>query len=202
MPDETVTGIEEWASANGFAATDDQLGGATPFLRLGELVTTDSCYGGEIDGQRAWVGEVSIGSPNLSAEFGGDGISGQNFTVVLVSVDAGAWPRLTVHPSRYPDRDLLRRAVRLDHRVHTVSPAMDERYRVIAARGISDARLAGLLTADLADWWLAQDPEITVDVEDHGDDGGFLSVAREGVALGSDELAVLAGQAARLLAAL
>lgn len=202
MPDDTLPGIGEWARASGFAAAEDELGGATPFLRLGELVTTDSCYRGEIGGSPAWVGEVSIGSPNLSAEFGGDGITAQSFTVVLVRADARAWPRLTVHPSRFPDRDLLRRAVRLDHRVHTVSPAMDRRYRVIAAREIPDARLAALLTSELTDWWLAQDPEIAVDVEDHADGGGFLSVAREGIALGGDEVAVLAGQAARLLAAL
>ena len=155
MPDETLPGIGEWASANGFAASDDQLAGATPFLRLGELVTTDSCFRGEIAGHTAWVGEVSIGSPNLSAEFGGDGITAQSFTIVMVRLDASAWPRLTVHPSRFPDRDLLRRAVRLDHRVHTVSPAMDERYRVIAAREIPDERLAALLSSDLADWWLS-----------------------------------------------
>ncbi len=203
MADELGLGIEDWARANGFVASDDQLAGATPFLRLGELVTTDSCYRGEIDGRTAWMGEVSIGSPNLSAEFGGDGMSGAAFTVALVRVDTGAWPRLSVRPSRFPDRDLLRRAARLDHRVHPVSPEMDERYRVIAARGITDERLAALLDPDLTRWWLAQAPEIAVDVEDHPDDGeGFLSVAREGVALAGDDVAALAAQAARLLAVL
>jgi hypothetical protein len=197
---DTAPGIEVWAGEHGFAAADDQLAGATPFLRLGELVTTDSCYSGEIAGQPAWVGEISIGSPNLSAEFGGDGISSQSFTVALVRIDAGAWPRLSVHPSRYPGRDLLRRAAGLDHRVHPVSPALDERYRVIAAREISDERLAALLTPDVTEWWLQQDPEIAVDVEDHGDDGGFLSIAREGVALDAEDIGVLAGQAARLAA--
>jgi hypothetical protein len=202
MADEIAPGIDVWARANGFAASDDQLAGATPFLRLGELVTTDSCYRGEIGGCPAWVGEISIGSPNLSAEFGGDGISGQGFTVVLVRIDASAWPRLMVHPSDFPDRDLLRRAARLDHRVHPVSAGMDERYRVTASRDIPDDRLAALLTPELTAWWLEQDPRIATDVEDHGDDGGFLSVAREGVALSADEVAVLAGQAARVLAAL
>jgi hypothetical protein len=200
MAEDIVPGIDVWARANGFAACDDQLAGATPFLRQGELVTTDSCYRGEIEGRPAWVGEISIGSPNLSAEFGGDGISAQGFTVALVRIDAGAWPRLSVHPSRFPGRDLLRRAARLDHRVHPVSPELDERYRVIAAREIPDDRLAALIGPGLADWWLAQDPEIVVDVEDHADDGGYLSVAREGVALGDAEVTALAGQAARLLA--
>lgn len=199
MADEIAPGIDVWARASGFAASDDQLGGATPFLRLGELVTTDSCYRGEIGGRTAWVGEVSVGSPNLSAEFGGDGISAQGFTVALVRVDAGAWPRLSVHPSRFPGRDLLRRAARLDHRVHPVSREMDERYRVIAARQIPDERVGALLGGDLTEWWLAQDPQIAVDVEDHPDDGeGFLSVAREGVALDADQVAALAAQAARL----
>ena len=203
MADEIAPGIDVWARANGFAASDDEFGGATPFLRLGELVTTDSCYRGEMGGRTAWVGEVSIGSPNLSAEFGGDGITAQGFTVVLVRMDASAWPRLSVHPSRFPDHDLLRRAARLDHRVRPVSAEMDEHYRVITAREIPDERLGALLTPDLAGWWLAQDPQIAVDVEDHPDDAeGFLSVAREGVALGEDEVATLAAQAARLLAAL
>jgi hypothetical protein len=199
---DTAPGIDVWAGEHGFVAAADQLAGATPFLRVGELVTTDSCYSGEIGGQAAWVGEISVGSPNLSAEFGGDGISSQSFTVALVRVDAGAWPRLSVHPGRYPGRDLLRRAAGLDHRVHPVSPALDERYRVIAAREISDERLAALLTPALTDWWLTQDPEIAVDVEDHGDEGGFLSVAREGVALDAADVGVLAGQAERLVAAL
>lgn len=202
MASEIAPGIDVWARANGFAACDDQLAGATPFLRLGELVTTDTCYRGELGGHPAWVGEVSIGSPNLSAEFGGDGISAQGFTVALVRIDASAWPRLSVHPSRFPGRDLLRRAARLDHRVHPVSPELDERYRVVAARAIPDERLAALLGPELAPWWLAQDPEIAVDVEHHHDDSGFLSVAREGVALSDAEVAALAAQAARLVAAL
>lgn len=203
MASEIAPGIEAWAGANGFAASGDQLGGATPFLRLGELVTTDSCYRGELAGRPAWVGEIWIGSPNLSAEFGGDGITGQGFTVALVRVDAGAWPRLSVRPAPYPDHDLLRRAARLDRRAHPASAEMDERYRVLVAREVSDERLGALLTPELTEWWLAQDPRIAVDVEDHPDAGeGFLSVAREGIALDEDEVAALVAQAARLAEAL
>jgi hypothetical protein len=199
MADEIAPGIDLWARANGFAPSDDQLGGATPLLRLGELVTTDSCYRGEIAGRAAWMGEVSIGSPGLSAEFGGDGITSQGLTVALVLVDAGAWPRLSVHPSSYPGRDLLRRVARLEHRLHPDSAEMDERYRVLAAREIRAEQLAALLTPDLTSWLLAQDPEIAVDVEDHPDAGeGFLSVARGGIALSEAEVAAVAAQAARL----
>lgn len=198
MTDELLPDIDAWASAHGFAACNTQISGATPLLRLGELDTTDDAYEGEVGGQAAYLAEFSIGSPNITAEFAADGIQSEAFTLFLVNVDAARWPRLTVHPSSYPDHDILKRLLHIDHRVHTVSPEMDDRYRVIAASAIPDRQLADLFTPDLVAWWLAQSPEISVDVEDH-DGTGYLSVARAGLGIGDAGLDQLLAQTARLL---
>jgi hypothetical protein len=201
VTEELLPDVDAWAGAHGFARSDEQISGATPLLRLGELDTTDDAYRGEIDGHFALLAEFSIGSPNLTAEFGGDGITSVAFTLFLVGVDASRWPRLTVHPSRYPDHDIIKRVLHIDHRVHTVSPEMDARYRIIAASEIPDQRLIDLFTPDLVTWWLAQSPEISVDIEDHPGDGGYLSVARAGLGIGDSGLDQLLEQTTRLLAA-
>jgi hypothetical protein len=202
VTEEIHTDIDAWARAHGFDPSDAQLAGATPLLRLGEVGTTDDAYRGTIDEHDAWLGEFSIGSPNITSEFGGDGVSSEAFTVFLVGVDADRWPRLTVHPSRYPDHDLLRRLRRADHRVHTVSAEFDARYRVIASTAIPERRLAGLFTTDLIAWWLDQDPEISVDVELHKRKGGYLTVAHPGLGLDGAALDQLLAQTRRLLAAI
>jgi hypothetical protein len=200
VTDELQPDVDAWARAHGFAPSDEQISGATPLLRLGELDTTDDAYRGEVGGHSAFLAEFSIGSPNVTAEFGGDGISSVAFTLFLVSVDASRWPRLTVHPSHYSDHDIVKRVLHIDHRVHTISPEMDARYRVIAASATPDRQLGDLFTPDLVAWWLAQSPEISVDIEDHPG-GGYLTVAHAGLGIGDDGLDQLLGQTSRLLAA-
>jgi hypothetical protein len=202
MTEETRTDIDVWAAAHGFSPTDDQISGATPLLRMGEIGTTDDAYVGAIDGHDAWLAEFSIGSPNLTAEFGGDGVSLEAFTLFLVAVDASKWPRLTVHPSAYPDHHFFKRAFHIDHRAHTVSPEMDDRYRVISAKGIDDEQLMQLFTPDLIAWWLEQDPMISVDIEDHRKHGGYLTVAQPGLGVGESDLDRLFEQTKHVLAAI
>jgi hypothetical protein len=199
--DDLVPDIDAWASAHGFAPCSTEISGATPLLRFGEVGTTDDAYEGEVDGHGAYLAEFSIGSPNITAEFAADGLQSEAFTLFLVNLDAARWPRLTVHPSRYPDHDIVKRVLHIDHRVHTVSPEMDDRYRVIAATAIPDRQLADLFTPDLVGWWLAQSPEISVDVEDH-DGTGYLSVAHAGLGIGDAGLDQLLAQTAHLLGVL
>jgi hypothetical protein len=201
VTEELEPDVEGWARAHGFAPSDDQISGTTPLLRLGELGTTDAAYRGQIDGHDAWLAEYSIGSPNVTADFGGDGVRSAGFTLFVLGVDASRWRRLTVHPSSYPDHDIVKRALHIDHRVHTISAEMDARYRIIAASAIPDAQLADLFTPELVEWWLAQSPEISVDIEDHAERGGYLSVAHAGFGIGDAGLDQLLGQTSRLLTA-
>lgn len=201
MTEELETDIEAWAGAHGFVPADEQISGTTPLLRMGELGTTDAAFRGEIDGRDTLLVEYSIGSPSFTADFGGDGATSVGFTLFLVFVDASRWPRLTVHPSSYPDHDILKRALHIDHRVHTISAEMDTRYRVIAASAIPAAQLGDLFTPELVAWWLAQSPEISVDIEDHAEHGGYLSVAHAGLGIGGAGLDQLLDQTTRMLTA-
>jgi hypothetical protein len=115
-------------------------------------------------------------------------------------VDASRWPRLTVHPARFSDHDWVRRALGHDRAV-TTNSRLDEQYRVIAAQDISDDQLRELFTESLVSWWLAQEPEVIMDVEDHGEHGGYLAVAHLGIGIGNDQLTMLYEQAKYLLAA-
>lgn len=191
--------IDAWAEAHGFTPSTDQIGGTTQLLDLGMLDTTDLAYRGAVDGHEAVLAEFSVGSPNWTEAFGGDGINSTGFTVFLMFVDATRWPRLTVHPSAFSDQDWARRLLRADRRVHTSSPGMDERYRIVAARDISDEQLEAVFTPELTAWWVAQDPEVLLDVEDHGEEGGFLTVARLGMGIGDEALSRLASQTTHLL---
>jgi hypothetical protein len=78
---------------------------------------------------------------------------------------------------------------------------MDDRYRVMAATDIPDAQLAALFTPQLVEWWLAQTPEISVDIEDHGEHGGYMTVAHSGFGIGDAALDQLLEQTTRLIAA-
>jgi hypothetical protein len=196
--DEPLPDIDAWAQAHGFTPSDDQVGGATQLLDLGILDTTDAAYRGTVDGHEAVLAEFSVGSPDWSEAFGGFGIDSTGFTVFLMFVDASRWPRLAVHPSAFSEHDWARRLLRADRRVHTSSPGMDERYRIVAARAIPDERLEAVFTPELTEWWVAQDPEVLLDIEDHGEEGGFLTVARLGMGIGDEELTKLQAQAAHL----
>ena len=66
------------------------------------------------------------------------------------------------------------------------------------------ARIEGVskrFTPELTAWWVAQEPDVLLDIEDHGEEGGFLTVARMGMGIGEEALTTLLGQAARLQAA-
>ena len=69
------------------------------------------------------------------------------------------------------------------------------------ARISPEARLDELFTPELIAWWLAQDPEISVDIEDHGERGGYLTVAHHGLGLDASALNQLFEQTRRMLAA-
>ena len=198
---EPLPDIDTWAQAHGFTPSDDQVGGATQLLDLGILDTTDAAYRGAVDGHEAVLAEFSVGSPDWSEAFGGWGVDSTGFTVFLLFVDATRWPRLTVHPSAFSEQDWARRLLRADRRVHTSSPGMDERYRIVAARGIRDEQLEAVFTPELIEWWVSQDPEVLLDIEDHGEEGGFLTVARLGMGIGDEGLSRLQAQTARLLKA-
>jgi hypothetical protein len=201
MNEEPRPDIDAWAEAHGFTQSSDQVGGTTQLLDLGMIDTTDAAYRGAVDGHEAVLAEFSVGSPDWSEAFGGWGVDSTGFTVFLLFVDASRWPRLTVHPSAFSEHDWARRLVRADRRVHTSSSRMDERYRVVASRQISDEQLAAVFTPELVEWWVAQEPEVLLDIEDHGEEGGFLTVARLGMGIGDEALTSLQAQTARLLAA-
>jgi hypothetical protein len=191
--------IDAWAEAHGFTPSDDQVGGTTQLLDLGMIDTTDAAYRGAVDGHEAVLAEFSVGSPDWSEAFGGWGVDSTGFTVFLLFVDASRWPRLTVHPSAFSEHDWARRLLRADRRVHTSSEGMDERYRIVASRDIPDEQLAAVLTPELVEWWVSQDPEVLLDIEDHGEAGGFLTVARLGMGIGDEALTRLQAQTAHLV---
>ena len=196
---EPRTDIDAWAEAHGFTPSDDQVGGTTQLLDLGMIDTTDAAYRGAVDGHEAVLAEFSVGSPDWSEAFGGWGVDSTGFTVFLLFVDASRWPRLTVHPSAFSEHDWARRLLRADRRVHTSSEGMDERYRIVASRDIPDEQLAAVLTPELVEWWVSQDPEVLLDIEDHGEAGGFLTVARLGMGIGEEGLSRLQAQTAHLV---
>ena len=197
MNEELQPDIQAWALANGFEASTSDITGATPLLRTGALDTTDNAYMGQVDGRDAVLAEFSIGSPTAGQAFGGSGSSSTEFTLFLVAVDGTTWPRMTVHPKSFSERTWTRRLLQRDHEV-SVSPEMDERYRVIAASKVSDDDVHRLFTPDVVQWWLAQDPDLFVDIEDHGEAGAYLAVAHPGLGLSDDGLAALRERAAHL----
>lgn len=197
MTDDLRPDIEAWALANGFEASSSDITGATPLLRTGALDTTDDAYMGEVDGRYAVLAEFSIGSPTAGQAFGGSGSNSTEFTLFLVAVDGSAWPRLTVHPTSFSERTWTRRLLQLDHEV-SVSPEMDAAYKVIAAHKVSDDQVRGLLTPDVVAWWLSQEPQLFVDIEDHGEAGAYLAVAHPGLGLSDDQLVALRDRAAHL----
>jgi hypothetical protein len=201
MNDEPRPDIDTWAEAHGFTPSTDQIGGTTQLLQLGMLDTTDCAYRGAVDGHEAVLAEFSLGSPDWSEAFGGWGVDSTGFTVFLMFVDASRWERLTVHPGRFSDHEWARRLLHAERRVHTTSRQMDERYRIVASRHIPADQLAAVFTPELTAWWVVQEPEVLLDIEDHGEEGGFLTVARMGMGIGDEELTTLQAQTARLLAA-
>ena len=200
MAGDTRTDVELWAAAHGFEPVQAEVRGATPLLRLGEIDTTDSAHRGRIGDTDALLVEFSIGTPGLSQAFGGEGVDTTNFTLFLIEIDASAWPRLTVHPRGFSGHDWVRRLLGRDREVEGLPGGFDRRHRVIAATAIPDARVHELLGEQLVGWWLAQDPEPILDVEQQAG-GGYLTVAHAGIGTGAPALDALEAQTVRLLAA-
>jgi hypothetical protein len=198
--DEIAPDLDSWARAHGFDPTDQQIGGATPFLSLGLMDVTYDCYQGTVAGLPAWLSEFSIGSPSASEAFGGTGVTDNQFTLLLVSVDAAAWPRLTVHPAQFSDHDWIGRLLHRDRAVQGLGDRFDDRYRVIAATSIPDQQLQELFSGGFAAWYLEQD-DLVVDVEHHGSDHDYLLVATGGVGIGGARLDALLAQTEHVLEA-
>ncbi|MGZ4431213.1 MAG: hypothetical protein ACXVYV_06145 [Gaiellales bacterium] len=197
--DQVLPDIDGWATAHGFQPTDRELNGETPLLRLGLVGMTANAYAGKIAGHEALLSEFAIGSPDVSEAFGGSGVSEVWFTLFLVKLDAGRWPRLTVHPSRFSDGDWLTRLLhRDDHRVRDISPEFDRRYRVRAANSIPDEQVRELFDDQLVRWFLAQS-ELVFDIESNVETGGSMVVGRRGIGLSAEALDTLLGQAEFLL---
>jgi hypothetical protein len=109
-------------------------------------------------------------------------------------VDASRIHRLTIHPSDFSDRDWVGRLLRQDRRIDEISPDFDESYRVIASTDASSDRIAAFLDSTFVAWLLSQS-ELAIDIEDHGEHGGYLVVARVGIGLGDADLDALRTQA-------
>jgi hypothetical protein len=202
--DEIAPDVDGWARAHGFSPSDQQIGGATPFLRLGMMDVTDDSYEGTVSGLPAWLTEFSIGSPSASEAFGGIGVTANQFTLLLVAVDAGAWPRLTVHPVHFSGNDWIGRLLHRDRAVDGLGDRFDHRYRVIASTSISDEQLHELFGSGFAEWCLEQD-DLVVDVEHHGSDHesdhDYLMVATGGIGIGDQGLDTLLAQTEHVLEA-
>lgn len=194
--DEIAPDIDGWAQAHDFTPTDQQIGGATPFLRLGMMAVTDDAYEGSVSGRPAWLTEFSIGSPDASEAFGGAGVSLNAFTLLLVAVDASAWPRLTIHPVQFSDHNWIGRLLHRDRAVEGL--AFDHRYRVIAATSIPDEQVHQLFDDEFVAWFLAQD-DLVLDVESHPGEGDYLMVATNGIGVGDERLDALLSQTAHVL---
>jgi hypothetical protein len=192
--DEVAPDIDAWARAHGFEPSDEQIGGSTPLLRLGVTDVTATAYLGPVGDHQALLSEFSIGSPGFSDAFGGSGTGSTWFTLFLFSVDASRIQRLTIHPSDFSDRDWVGRLLRQDRRIEDVNPEFDERYRVIASTEASNDLVSAFLDAGFVEWLLSQG-ELAIDIEDHGEHGGYLVVARTGIGLGDADLDTLRSQA-------
>jgi hypothetical protein len=192
--DEIAPDIDAWARAHGFEPSEQQIGGSTPLLRLGVSDVTATAYLGPVGEHEALLSEFSIGSPGFSDAFGGSGTSSTWFTLFLFSVDASRIHRLTIHPSDFSDRDWVGRLLRQDRRIDEISPDFDERYRVIASTDAPSDRIGAFFDSTFVAWLLSQG-ELAIDIEDHGEHGGYLVVARVGIGLADADLDALRSQA-------
>jgi hypothetical protein len=196
--DEIAPDVDGWARAHGFTPSGQQVGGATPFLRLGMMDVTDDAYQGTVGGREALLSELSIESPDASEAFGGSGGVASQFTLLLVAADAGAWPRLTLHPAHFGDHDWVGRLLRQDRAVSGLGERFDQHYRVIASTEIPDRQLHELFDQRFQDWCLQQD-DLVMDVEAHPGHGGYLMVATAGFGIGDQRLDTLLEQTEHVL---
>ena len=169
-----ATALARWAAAHGFTPSERLLQGETPLLRQGMMDIASDAHEGELDGRLARIFNLYVDAPGVPL-FGDTGTTTAAFTVLLVGVDAPAWPRVTIHPAEFSEGDWLTRLLRHDdHRVRNVDP-------------------------ELVAWCVAQ-PGLIFDLENNVDTGDSLVVAGAGDDLDEAGLDGLAEQA-RWLAA-
>jgi hypothetical protein len=179
--EDAQTPLSQWASQHGFTPSERRLQGETPFLRLGLMRVTTDAHAGSVDGHAALVSDFWIDGAGLPG-FGDTALQGTPYTVLLVAIDAPEWPRLTVHPAAVGDQDWLTRLLHHDdHRLRSIEPEFDRRFRSRAANSISDDQVAELFGQDFVGWCLAQ-PDLLFDVENNDETGDSLVVAGQGLA--------------------
>ena len=178
-PDPDATTLARWAAAHGFTSSERRLDGETPLLRQGLVDVATDVHEGELDGRPARMFALYVDAPGLPL-FGDTSTTTASFTVLLVAVDAAAWPRVTIHPAEFPEDNWLTRVLRHDdHRVRGVGPAFDERFRVRVADSTPKDAVDSLLSSELIAWCLEQ-PSLIFDLENNVDTGDSLVVAAPG----------------------
>jgi hypothetical protein len=198
-PETDATVIAQWAAAHGFAPSERKLRGETPLLRQGVMDVATDVHEGELGGRRARIFNLYVDAAGLPVP-GDTGVTTVPFTVLLVEVDAPAWPRVTIHPAEFSEGDWLTRLLRHDdHRVRDVDPAFDERYRLRVADSTPDDGLDRLVDSELIGWCVDQ-PSLIFDLENNVDTGDSLVVAAPGDEVDEAVIDRLADQA-RWLAA-
>ncbi len=190
--DETT--LARWAGAHGLTASQRELKGETPLLRQGLVDVATDVHEGELDGRPARIFSLYVDAPGLPL-FGDTSTTTASFTVLLVAVDAPAWPRVTIHPADFPEDNWLTRVLRHDdHRVRDLGPAFDERFRVRVAHSTPKDAVDRLASSELIAWCLGQ-PDLIFDLENNVDTGDSLVVAAPGDDVDEAALDRLAEQA-------
>jgi hypothetical protein len=173
------TTLARWARAHGLTASQRTLKGETPLLRQGLVDVATDVHEGELDGRPARIFSLYVDAPGLPL-FGETSTTTAAFTVLLVAVDAPAWPRVTIHPAEFPEDNWLTRVLRHDdHRVRDLGPAFDERFRVRVADSTPKDAVDRLASSELIEWCLGQ-PDLIFDLENNVDTGDSLVVAAPG----------------------
>lgn len=178
--DDTQTPLTEWAEAHGFAPTERKPEGETPFLRLGMMQVASDSHEGSLDAHPALVSEFWIDGAGIPG-FGDTAIQGAPYTVLVVGIDAPQWPRLTVHPAGFGEQDWLTHLLHHeDHRLRSIDPDFDHRFRSRVANTVADDQVEALFQPDFVAWCLDQ-PELLFDVENNDETGDSLVVAAAGL---------------------
>ena len=197
--DTDATALARWAAAHGLAPSERKLDGETPLLRQGVMDVATDLHEGELDDRPARIFTLYVDAPGLPL-LGDTGTTTTAFTVLLVAVDAPAWPRVTIHPAEFSEDNWLTRLLRHDdHRVRDVGPEFDRRYRLRVADSTPDDAIDRLRAPELVTWCIDQ-PSLIFDLENNVDTGDSLVVAAAGDDVDEAALDALAEQA-RWLAA-
>jgi hypothetical protein len=198
-PDTDATPLERWAAAHQFTPSERAIEGETPLLRQGLVDVATDLHEGELDGRPARVFNLYVDAAGLPVP-GDTGVTTAAFTVLLVEVDAPAWPRVTIHPAEFSEGSWLTRLLHRDeHRVESIHAAFDARFRLRVADSTGDADVDRLRTSELIEWAIEQ-PSLIFDLENNVDTGDSLVVAAPGDEVDEAVIDRLADQARRLAA--